>query len=155
MSTAPKYDSCSIEHSAGLCAPAVRMVVVEAGTGDVAGETWHNLHPVLAIESRNVTVFTRAHEPGGYLEPATLEEAESEGWRRDRGPTPEYDAIVMDEEHDISTARLVFRAINTAYRIVVTPWPPEEDEARLAEVIAELTAEAIKNEARSRTPAAV
>jgi hypothetical protein len=119
------------------------MVVVWAWAN--GGKADHSIYPVLAIECRGEQRFSRTHRPGDHRRPPTAGLSDAEGWGHESTGC-EYDVLVMDDEYGICAASLAFESSNGAYRVVVAGWPPEEDEHRLAVVIAELEAQVIAKE---------
>ena len=48
-------------------------------------------------------------------------------------------------------ASFAFDACNVSYRVMAADWPPDEDATRLADVVAEVKAEAAEKAARETT----
>jgi hypothetical protein len=130
-----------------MCAPAVRMVVVDVWANQLEDGSWddadHAIYPVLAIlakqEHRYVQPFSEQRPPD--IAP-TSEAMESLGWRYESRQAIAFDVVVNSPEHGVCDGALAFGGSNEGYRAVACPWPPEEDPERLAPIIDELRAEA-------------
>jgi hypothetical protein len=140
----PKYDNAEIPTAVALAAPAVRMVVVVAWHNDEDGEstTTVEINPVLAIQSKIVTSVARAHRPGDYHTPSTLEEADRNGYHL-MSTDLITGVIVHSDDHDLCEADDAYNCMNMAWQTAVCPWDPSEDDARLSELIEYVKGEAV------------
>ena len=151
-----QFDSLALTLAVALMAPAVRIVVVNAWCferADGPNETGHELLPVLGLSARVAASFSRAHVPNDWRRPPTIASAVRDGWCHD-GTDATFDAIVIDPESGrIGPADEMLSAENEAHAVAACPWPPEEDEVRLAGVIARVEREAVANVTRRRSKA--
>jgi hypothetical protein len=141
-----RFDDYEFPLSVGLCAPAVRLVVVEAWAclAQPAGvwETGSAIHPILAIQAEVRAEFSRPHRPNDHRRPTTLSPSEREGWIHESTGT-HYDAIINTPEYGIAPASFACDGLNVACTVVECPWPKSQDAKRLAKVIAAVKAEAM------------
>lgn len=139
-----KHYSCDLVRSVALSSPAARTVGVLVSSDD--GNKYTSIHPVLAIRTTIVDVYRATdREPGRAPSHKGMV---AEGWRYDcREVRDEF--LVHTDDYGITDSNFAFDgSSNASYRVVPCPWPAEEDEARLAPVVAELWAEAREKEAR-------
>jgi hypothetical protein len=108
--------------TASLCAPAVRVVAVSAFAERSEDpkpryEAFAEFHSVLAL----VAVPDR---DGGTL----------------------FDGLVVhpDPTWGLMRAGLAFEDVNSAHELAACPWPPDEDEDRLAEVVDRVKGNAVR-----------
>jgi hypothetical protein len=88
----------------------------------------------VAVEASVVAEFSRRHRPNDYYRPSTPALAESAGWSHEVTGV-DHDVLVLDPDHGLCPARIAFDGTNVAYQVVAAPWPPEEDDSRLREII--------------------
>jgi hypothetical protein len=62
--------------------------------------------------------------------------------------------IVFDTDYGLCSLDDIDDAINTVHVVRPAPWPPDEDERRLVDVITTAEAEAVEKERRYRARAA-
>jgi hypothetical protein len=134
--------------SVALATPAVRMVCIaayhtpSAETGEPEG-VFHEVAPVLALRSTAQVEYRRAMARGGVGLDVTHEELVAAGWR----PSLQWvrhDALVLDTDSGevVDTVEHFGGCDHCEWVLELAPWPPEEDEARLAAAIRELEAAA-------------
>jgi len=145
--TERRWDSWSLVNAVSLAAPSVRMVAVCAWANpDAAGEweTGHEVFPVLAIEGRLTSEFSRTRREGDAHRPATMAQMLKDGWSHDATDV-NYDVIVMDGDYGLGPAATSLSGSNIAHEVVVCPWPPELDAERLAGAVGRVNQRAIEN----------
>jgi hypothetical protein len=113
-----------------LCQPAVRLVLVEVSAGD-DGETWHNVHPVVALLARVQQTF---RSRGNSTRSGTARTLEDKGWQLSE-QTAETVAVYLNEEGDLFLYPDPDSEYPSAYRLVPCPWPPDEDDRRLQPLV--------------------
>lgn len=131
------YDTYRMEKSKSMCAPACRMVVVNAyvekGKGGVVTRIIVKIHPVLALIERTVAEYTRTSAGEGkrtMIAPANHRCAIDNGFYFD-GIQHEVDALFwMDDDCGVCDMTDVF-CENEKSILVSCPWPEEEDGWRL------------------------
>jgi hypothetical protein len=129
--------------------PAARMFVAEiakridfdTGKPVDSGKPFDvSFFPVVALQSAVRQRFVCVTDGDGNAPPrgATAREMVSAGWRYDgesveAGPLfvhPEYPDSILS----LVTDRDLLHCTNTDFRIIVAPWPPEQDTDRLTEI---------------------
>lgn len=140
-----KYQYSDIVTHTSLCAPACRMVAIQAWSSD--GETGYRLYPVIALESRTVDTYLRKtgggvrwRELGSHLEYIEA------GWDFSGQETGIHPVILDEELGPICSDGELFRSNNTSQKTVYADWPSEEDGARLASEIEFVIADAVRAE---------
>lgn len=134
-----QHYSCDLARSVALAAPAVRFVVVSVSCGE-DGRAESYTDPVTAVRSTVVDVY-RADGREPRRAPSHREMI-AEGWRYD-GREVRDELLVHTDDLGLSDLDCAFGGMATlCFRVVPCPWPPGEDEERLAPVVAELSAEA-------------
>jgi hypothetical protein len=130
------------------------MVVVQAWSHD--GEPDHQIMPVIAVQARVYDSFSRPHRPNDRGKPHSAKEAEERGYWLD-GHNTAYTVIVFDTDYGLCSLDDLEDTINTVHVIRPVPWPADEDERRLVDVITTAEAEAVEKErwyrARTAKPA--
>jgi hypothetical protein len=126
----------SLVEQVAMCPPAVRTVVVQAWLDEPDRVSEHRVYPVLALRSYLSHDYTRPREtgPDRYPETAATHAAMTElGWHHDPNVYATIEAIVAHEEFGlVGTEVGHFDHDNSAHEVVACPWPPDEDEERLA-----------------------
>jgi hypothetical protein len=136
----PKYDTHLPVTAVALTVATVRLLIVEAWSE--GEEADHRLVPVLALQSSVTSDYTRSRQDG-RVPPRSAGAARLEAAGRHLEDTrTELDPIVLDSDYGLVAARLAFDGCNVAWRAVSSPWDSAEDEDRLADMIADLKAEA-------------
>ena len=127
---------CRRTLSVALVAPAVRTVVAEVWLDD--GAPKHAFFPVLAIAARVERTYSAVSdaEPD---EGGTEKELLEAGWSVAEQAV-RHDVLFEDPVYGDLTTDAEYREDNEHSRIAVCacPWPPAEDEERLAPVVARL-----------------
>jgi hypothetical protein len=132
-----------------MCAPAVRMVLVEcwACRDEAAGgvETGLKLYPVLALRSTVDQFWAKNHRAEDYADDGgTAADLRKRGWQP-RDEESNVEAIYLDPDYGLlAHDDPVALGDNTTRELVVCPWPQSEDESRLAAVIDLTRREAIR-----------
>lgn len=127
-----------------MTTPAVRMVVISVWHDDEAEpQEGHTFDPVIAIVAKVNQVYYRDLEPNNPLQfkVAPTDQAMIEGgWKYDWVDSGyvDYDVLIHTDEYGLIEASSVFDGEWECYETEVCPWPPEEDEERLSEVVASL-----------------
>jgi hypothetical protein len=140
--------SCERALTAQVCTPACRLVVVECWADDARGELEYGstVYPVVAVLARVVTTYSRQTSATYPDESGTEQQLLQDGWRLERQECCTSALIVHEECGDlVRHDDRLFLADSAVNKLVCAPWPAEEDEARLADVVAEL-----KERARDR-----
>lgn len=132
--------------SLAMCAPPVRMVVVEAYScrENVDGplEDYHSVLPVFAIVGTIQNGYQK-QAAGDPLSPPispTHDGMIENGWEFDDNPqSKEFDLLIEDNEFGFCLLNDESRAnVDEVREVVLCAWPPEEDANRLAPVIERL-----------------
>ena len=149
-----RWQHHTVIQSSSLSPPSQRMVAVQASID--GGEPWHDILPVVAIESRIERCYSRQVPAGrDEITPApTHRELTASGWHlvdRQRVIEP----LILDpysgEIAPLSSDH--WQASNsTDPRLAVCTWPPEDDEQRLADLVQRLT-EDIRRRLKAKVPA--
>lgn len=125
-------------HSTTLTTPAVRLVVVSVLRLD-DGTLHQHFLPVVAVRSRVLTVLRRQYEGEQPPQPVgTVDYLVACGWQ----PEPcevLQDALIVDQDFGV-VGHDEWTASNERRALAACPWPAEEDETRLAWLVAELAA---------------
>lgn len=137
--------------SVQLCPPAVRMVVINAWAwaedGKVLGAS--QVLPVLALQAAVTRRFRKLTHEERYPDTSGTErELIEKGWNLDEQDA-RVSALICDKEYGlIAHDDLLFESDNSLMRLVCTPWPPEEDEKRLAPIRGEVEQEIVERESK-------
>jgi hypothetical protein len=131
-----------IASSPTLVQPAIRMVVIRVWPD---GDSPHiEIMPVLAIESRLIDSFSMVTHQGDSRQPRSLRTAddlEAAGFRFQSRQIQTGVLYIDPGSGDAltsSTDEFFESQISADHRIVPCPWPPSEDEERLAPIIEEM-----------------
>ena len=151
MATKKKVERYSLPLGVALTTPAVRMLVVSAWACRDGDDPWNvedRVFTVLAIQATLAMELQRYFRPGEYDRPPTYNAACEKGWFGER-PAVTHELIVFGGFDDLNDPGLylaseAFDNSNEAYRSVLADWPPEEDAARLSEVVAYVRTKAIE-----------
>src|SRR5262249_31330446 len=132
----------ALARAMSITTPASRMVYVEGiyyPPNANAKPNPHRFYPVLAIKATNKILYwatTQDADPPRMG--ATHEEMLGFGWSvEDASDFVEYTPVLFDGDRLCDPESV--EAMSTVGRLVLAPWPPEEDEERLAPVVSELT----------------
>lgn len=141
-----KHRSAKLYGAVALCAPAVRLVVVqvwaEVGESDEVVARSHVFHPVVAIRARV------EHDYSIYLDPGedsrrrgrTHRDMESLGWHYEGSHVTESCLVVNEEFDDLGDLEDL-SILNGRSTVVACPWDPREDDERLKSAVEALHAE--------------
>ena len=147
MKLQPKgYQSYELIESIDLSVPAIRMVVVEGfydayAKGEDEGRGGVTVYPVLNVQARVVRRFVRRKIEGQPIRAyVSSQELQGDGWK-DEGQDVAYDFMVIDSSYGFCSSEM-FNAVNAHCEPLACPWPPEEDDAKLADVKARVLAKA-------------
>jgi hypothetical protein len=121
------------------------MVVVAAWHDDEADPpvTYHEIRPILALQSTIVTRAFRPYRPNDYDYPEILEQADKNGWQIS-ATSIDMSVIVHNDDSELMEADDAYDYSNTAWLTEVCPWEQSEDEARLADLIELVKALAVR-----------
>lgn len=147
-----RIEHCEMVSCVAVCAPAVRMVNVEVWFYE--GEHGVRFNPVIALRETSVRRFAKiCYQKGQPAEYPTPEMMLDNGWSY-IGMEARSEALVVDCDGLINASDDVDNSSNTVSRLVVCPWPADEDHERLKQLVEELAAEAKEkeehNQAKSR-----
>lgn len=157
--------SATLPATMSLVTPACRMVAIDVWAserfettvgpdrlGDWDDEkTDHCFHEVLALVAKQEHEYIRPAGQGKRFKVApTHPGMEALGWRYDSTALANIDALICTADYGVWLASQSLDGVNEAYRLVVAPWHPSEDEVRLADVVTELRAEARDKVAREK-----
>jgi hypothetical protein len=154
MANTPKFESHTLPTALAMTTPAVRMVVVEMwgqrperfeetegpdAMGNWPDEPRHRFIPVLALVGRHVDDYSRrATGSGPPLTAPTWRGMHEKGWVYE-GFELKFDALILEENYGLILASDAYASTaNVVYDLAVCPWPADEDEDRLAPIVAEL-----------------
>ena len=152
LSTKPrqrKTVAFTLPMAVALCAPAVRTVVISACANRGPSGEWEThieTAPVLAIRADvGLTFEAMTNADGiGPRPGATAQAMERAGWSlTDSHASTEL--LIWDESFQaLGDVAQVHGSSNVAYEVVPCPWPPSQDEKRLAQVRQRVAASAIR-----------
>jgi hypothetical protein len=131
-----------------LCAPAVRLVVVGAWAYRERQGGWaaaSAVRPVVALQAALTRAFAKPYAgPDPPSGAGTENDLLKAGWRL-AGEESNTTALVVDPEYGLIgyDDPLVGDYENGERQLVPAPWPPAEDEERLAPVVAEMKQRAL------------
>jgi len=139
-----RWETCTIWTSVTLCQPAVRMLAIEACADDDPNwEQDFTIYPVVAVQSRVGLQFA-IEVPWGSspFQWPTAAKLIEHGWEFSRHVL-EDKALIFNEEYGLIAADdEIIECSNTAVGTIVTPWPPSEDNEKLAPLKERLLAKA-------------
>jgi hypothetical protein len=130
-----------------LCPPAVRMVFVSAWSD--GAESGHQLDQVVALQSVIRRCYARRYTGHRPSSDGTERDLVRQGWQLCSQVAMDH-ALILDNGGALSTCEdSLVGFINTVGELACCPWPPEEDEDRLKDVIAGLKTKAGQKARRS------
>lgn len=134
-----KWETVYRYGSGSLCRPACRMVVVVASEGR-DGEGWLDVLPVVALRGLNCRRYEKWNHVGRDAESMTERQMLASGWtlRHEFVTHP----LVQWDADELYTPEDIRGVCDCCVHVMTADWPPEEDDARLAEVKKELLTEA-------------
>jgi hypothetical protein len=129
--------------SVALCQPSVRMMAVDVRVDD-DGVSGHRVYPVVAIQAEVQRRFEKGYEGNNCpYEYGNERELRRMGWRLKAQETYTA-ALIVNDDHRLfpiyAYQRLGAMLAGAQWSLVCCPWPAEEDDVRLAPIVAELKA---------------
>lgn len=120
-----------------LVQPGVRMVIVQVWICDE--QPGHDFVPVLAIESHIKRCFSKGYVGNHPRTCDTEKELIENGWDFQGQHVDRHAIYLCPEGFLMSTEEDDLVSSNGDGQLAVCPWPPEQDEEKLADVVAALT----------------
>lgn len=134
--------------SVAMTTPAVRMLAIYAYAWKE--DDWHTaveLHPVVAIQASVQREYGKDYRSDEERPCAvgTEEELLKRGWRLEGQYTTTSALLLHPDSGLVRHDDWLTRPNNCTVRLVGCPWPQEEDETRLAGIVAEMKAEILES----------
>lgn len=149
----PKYafdDTHKVTH-VSMCPPAVRTVVIEAWADDDKTPPAAVVYPVIALQTIISDTYSRrrllANRSDVARTAGTHDELVAAGWML-AFQNNVVEAVYVDSDDMPPIRTTAHEVANVVTRVVVCPWPPEEDDSRLQVHIEKAVCEAKELAAR-------